>query len=126
MVDRIIEIEAGERAVGIKNVTGTEYFFPGHFPGQPVMPGVLIIESMAQTASVLAMYSNGQDRGKLVYFAAINNARFKKPVRPGDTLRLEVTVEKARSRVWKVSGRALVEGETVCEADLTAMVTDRE
>ncbi|MGK7346556.1 MAG: 3-hydroxyacyl-ACP dehydratase FabZ [Candidatus Nitrospinota bacterium M3_3B_026] len=125
LVDRIIEIESGERAVGIKNVTGTENFFPGHFPGQPVMPGVLIIEALAQTAAVLAMYSSEKDQGKLVYFAAIDNARFKRLVRPGDTLRLEVDVEKARSRMWKVKARALVEGEPVCEADLTAMVTDR-
>ena len=125
LVDRIIEMEAFKKAVGIKNVTGSEYFFPGHFPGQPVMPGVLIIEALAQTAATLAMFSNEKDQGKLVYFAAIDNARFKKPVTPGDTLRLEVEVERAKSRMWKVKARALVDGALVCEADLTAMISDR-
>jgi len=126
LVDRVVEIEPFKRIVGIKNVTGSEYFFPGHFPGRPVMPGVLIIEALAQAAAVLAMYSNEKDQGKLVYFAAIDGARFKKPVEPGDTLRLEVDVEKTKSRMWKVKAAALVDGATVCEADLTAMVTDEK
>ncbi len=123
LVDRIIEIEAYKMAVGIKNVTGSEYYFPGHFPGRPVMPGVLIIEALAQTAAVLAIYSSPKDEGSLIYFAGIDNARFKKPVIPGDLLHLEIEVVKTKSRLWKVKGRALVDGTLVCEAGLTAMVT---
>lgn len=126
LVDRIVEIEPYKKAVGIKNVTGSEYFFPGHFPDLPVMPGVLIIEALAQTAAILAMYSSEKDQGKLVYFAAIDNARFKKPVSPGDTLHLETEVERAKSRVWKVKARALVGEDVVCEADLTAMISDKK
>ncbi len=122
LVDRIVEIKAGEKAVGIKNVTGSEYFFPGHFPEEPVLPGVLILEALAQTAALLATYSSPDDKGKIVYFAAIDNARFKKPVVPGDVLSLEVDVVKARSRMWKVKGIAKVDGVVVCEADLTAMI----
>ncbi|MBI5815239.1 MAG: 3-hydroxyacyl-ACP dehydratase FabZ [Nitrospinae bacterium] len=124
LIDRIVEIEPFKRVVAIKNVTGGEYFFPGHFPGKPVMPGVLIVEAMAQAAAALATYSSPDDRGKIIYFAAIDGARFKRMVIPGDTIRIEIEVEKARSRLWKVKARATVEGETACEADLTAMVAD--
>jgi len=126
LVDRIVEIEAFQRAVGIKNVTGSEYFFPGHFPERPVMPGVLIIEALAQTAAALAIYSVPGEAGALIYFAAIDNARFKRPVVPGDTLRLLVEVDKTKSRLWKVKGRAFVGEELACEADLTAMVQKKE
>lgn len=122
LVDRIVEIEAFRRAVGIKNVTGSEYFFPGHFPERPVMPGVLIIEALAQTAAALAIYSVPAEAGALIYFAAIDNARFKRPVVPGDTLRLLVEVDKTKSRLWKVKGSAFVGEELACEAGLTAMV----
>lgn len=125
LIDRIVEIEAFKRAIGIKNVTGSEYFFPGHFPGRPVMPGVLIIEAMAQTAAVLATYSSPEDKGSLIYFAGIEKARFKKPVTPGDVLRLEIEVIKNKRRLWKVRGRAFVEEELVCSSDLSAMVASR-
>jgi len=124
LIDRIVEIEAFKRVVAIKNVTGSEYFFPGHFPGRPVMPGVLIVEAMAQAAAVLATFSSPGDKGKIIYFAAIDGARFKKPVIPGDTIRIEIEVEKARSRMWKVKSQAFVGEEAVCVADLTAMVSE--
>jgi len=122
LVDRIIEIEADKRAIGVKNITGSESFFAGHFPDTPVMPGVLVIEALAQTAAVLATYSSPGDQGKVIYFAAIDNARFKKPVLPGDVVLLEVNVISARRRMWKVDGIAKVGDEVVCSAQLTAMV----
>ncbi len=124
LIDRIMEIEAFKRVVAVKNVTGSEYFFAGHFPGRPVMPGVLIIEAMAQAAATLATYSTPEERGKIIFFAAIEGARFRKPVLPGDTLVIEITVEKNRKRMWKVKGSARVGDDVVCEADLTAMVAD--
>jgi len=122
LVDRVLEIEAFKQAVAVKNVTGSEYFFPGHFPGLPVMPGVLVIEALAQTAATLAVYSAPENRGAIIYFAGMDNVRFKKPVRPGDTLRLEVNVNKHKGRLWKVRGTARVDGAVVCEGDLTAMI----
>ena len=122
LVDRIIEIEAGKRAVAVKNITGSESFFAGHFPDEPVMPGVLIIEALAQTAAALATYSSPDDQGKVIYFAAIDNARFKKVVLPGDTVHLEVDVLSARRRMWKVEATARVGDDVVCSAMLTAMV----
>lgn len=124
LIDRITQIEAFKRVVAIKNVTGSEYFFAGHFPGRPVMPGVLIIEAMAQAAATLATYSTPEERGKIIFFAAIEGARFRKPVVPGDTLVIEITVEKNRKRMWKVKASARVGDDVVCEADLTAMVAD--
>lgn len=123
LVDRIVEIEANKKAVGVKNVTGSEYFFPGHFPGQPVMPGVLMIEALAQTAAVLAIYSAPEYKGSIIYFAGIDGARFKKPVVPGDCLKLVVEVDKVKKRLWKVKASAMVEDEIVCQADLTAMIS---
>src|SRR4030065_2015324 len=124
-VDRIIEIEPGAKAVGIKNLTINEEFFQGHFPGHPIMPGVLIIEAMAQSAGILAFRSGVKD-GKSVYFLSIEKAKFRKPVVPGDQLRFEVNVLQCRGNVWKFSGNAIVEEKVAAEAEFTAMVTDRE
>ncbi len=125
LVDRIIEIEPGTKAIGIKNVTFNEGFFQGHFPGQPIMPGVLIIEAMAQVAGLLA-FCSGVNVGKTVYFMSIEKAKFRKPVVPGDQLRLEINVLHQRGNVWKFSGNAIVEEKVAAEAEFTAMVTDRE
>ena len=123
LVDRIIEIEPGKRVVGIKNVTYNEPFFPGHFPGRPVMPGVLIIEALAQTAGVLAFKSvHEQHQKKPVYFLGIDNVRFRKPVVPGDQLRLELAITKHRQAIWGFKGKALVDGKVVAEAELLAML----
>lgn len=116
-VDRITHLENGKCATGIKNVTPNEYYFKGHFPGRPVMPGVLILETMAQVGGVM-MLASAENRGKLAFFMAINNAKFRKPVMPGDQLVLEVVAGKMKSRTGQVHGRALVDGKVVCEADL--------
>jgi 3-hydroxyacyl-[acyl-carrier-protein] dehydratase len=125
LVDRMVEIEPGKKAFGIKNVTANEEFFQGHFPGQPIMPGVLIIEAMAQVAGILAFHS-GATPGKSVYFMSIEKAKFRRPVVPGDQLRLEITIIQHRGGVWKFSGIALVEEKVAAEAEFTAMVTDKE
>jgi 3-hydroxyacyl-[acyl-carrier-protein] dehydratase len=125
MIDKVVEMVQRESAVGIKNVSIDEPFFIGHFPKRPVLPGVLIIESMAQTAGVLVVESLGKEaRGKLVYFMTIESARFRKPVFPGDQVRLEVTKLRSRGPVWKFSGKALVESVTVAEAVYSAMIMD--
>lgn len=124
LVDRIVEFEAGARAVGIKQVTINEPFFVGHFPGYPIMPGVLIIEAMAQVGAV-ALLQQAEFAGKLALFAGIDGARFRKPVTPGDTLRLEVTLEKIRRVVGKGHGVATVNDVVVAESDLTFAVVDR-
>ncbi len=116
-VDKIISLETGKHATGIKNVNINDYFFKGHFPGRPVMPGVLIIESMAQVGGVM-MLSPEENRGKIAYFMSIDNAKFRKPVVPGDKLILEVEAGKIKSRTGLVHGRALVDGRVVAEADL--------
>jgi 3-hydroxyacyl-[acyl-carrier-protein] dehydratase len=126
LVDRVIEISADRSAIGIKNVTINEAFFQGHFPQNPVMPGVLIIEAMAQTAAVLVVHSLGPSAaGKLVYFMSIENARFRKPVTPGDQLRIHVNKERSRGNVWKFSAEAKVDGRLVAEATYAAMLMDR-
>ena len=124
LVDRIEELEIGKRVIGIKNVTVNEPFFQGHFPGRPIMPGVLIIEAMAQVGGVLAFKSANQGGAKLVYFMGIDKAKFRKPVLPGDRLRFVVDILKARHPYWKMRGEAFVEDSLVCEAELMAMVTD--
>jgi len=124
MVDRIVEIEPEKRAVGIKNVTINEEFFQGHFPGNPIMPGVLIVEALAQLAGILA-FQSGASEGQSVYFMSIEKAKFRRPVIPGDQLRLEVSVLQYRGNVWKFAGNALVEDKIAAEVEFTAMVTDR-
>ncbi|HMK43235.1 MAG TPA: 3-hydroxyacyl-ACP dehydratase FabZ [Dissulfurispiraceae bacterium] len=124
LVDRVIEFEPESRAVGIKNVTYNEPFFPGHFPGNPIMPGVLIIEAMAQVAGILAMKSGVS--GKAVYFMSIDNVKFRKPVMPGDQLRFEVKVNHKRGNIWKFAGKAYVGDKLTTEAEFAAMVSDKE
>lgn len=123
LIDRIIDMDADLSGTGIKNVTMNEPFFVGHFPGRPVMPGVLIIEAMAQTAGALVVNHKGsQVEGSLVYFMTIDGARFRKPVVPGDTLHLAVRRTQQRSRVWRYEGEARVEGKLVAEAEISAML----
>ncbi|MEQ8357809.1 MAG: 3-hydroxyacyl-ACP dehydratase FabZ [Kiloniellaceae bacterium] len=123
MIDRVEDIVLGESATGIKNVTINEPFFQGHFPEQAVMPGVLLIESMAQTAAALVMYTLGKEaHGKLVYFMTVDEARFRKPVVPGDSVKIKVTRVQNRRSVWKFKGDALVEGTLVANASFAAMI----
>jgi 3-hydroxyacyl-[acyl-carrier-protein] dehydratase len=127
LVDRIIEMELGKRIVGIKNVTYNEPFFPGHFPGRPIMPGVLIVEAMAQTAGILVFNSLPQEPNKPpIYFLGIDNVRFRKPVIPGDQLHLELEITKHRQSIWGFKGKALVDGKLVAEAELLAMLGDEK
>lgn len=126
MIDRIVEMRGGDAAIGIKNVSANEPFFQGHFPGHPVMPGVLIVEAMVQTAGALVLNSLGADAaGKIVYFMTIDRARFRKPVVPGDVLKVHVTKIHSRGPVWKFSGEAKVDGALVAEADYSAMIIDQ-
>lgn len=126
LVDRVEDVILGERAIGIKNVTINEHFFTGHFPLRPIMPGVLIIEAMAQTSAVLVMETLGITKDQyLVYFMSIENARFRRPVGPGDTLRLHVQKKHHREQVWKFSGRAFVNDQPVAEATYTAMTVPK-
>jgi 3-hydroxyacyl-[acyl-carrier-protein] dehydratase len=126
MVDAIEEMERWKRIVGIKNVTINEIYFQGHFPGKPIMPGVLIIESMAQTGGLLLLKEVPDREKKLVYFVAIDNARFRRPVVPGDQLRIEVNVIAWRGTFCKLEGRATVNGELVAEATLMSKMVDME
>ncbi len=125
LVDKIIEIEGKKRVVGVKNVTINEPFFQGHFPGHPVMPGVLIIEAMAQVGGVLLLGTFDPEDQKVVYFMSLDNVRFRKPVKPGDQLRFELDVVQIRGPVCKMRGVAKVDGELVAEAEMAAMVRDR-
>lgn len=126
LIDRLLDVVPGERAVGLKNVTFNEPHFQGHFPGWPVMPGVLIVEAMAQTSAALVVHTLGEEaKGKIVYFMSIEEAKFRKPVTPGDTLHIHVEKIQNRRNVWKFNGRAMV-GDTVCaEAVFSAMIMDR-
>jgi 3-hydroxyacyl-[acyl-carrier-protein] dehydratase len=125
MIDKIRSIEFDKRAIGLKNVSVNEPHFDGHFPNRPVMPGVLIIEAMAQTAGCLVVATLGEEaEGKLVYFMTVDNARFRKPVVPGDQLEVDVEKQRNRGPVWKFSGKARVDGALVAEAVFSAMIVD--
>ncbi len=126
LVDRIREIEPNRRIVGIKNVTVNEPFFQGHFPGRPIMPGVLILETMAQVGAVLALKSGSPGSQPVVYLTGVESAKFRRPVVPGDQLRMEIEVVKRRPPFWKMQGKAFVDSTVVCEAEMTAMVTEDE
>ena len=126
LIDKVTDIIFNGSVTGIKSVTFNEPFFPGHFPERPVMPGVLILESMAQTAAILVSKTlNIVDHGFLVYFMSIENAKFRKLVQPGDVLHLEVLVRRNRRNTWKFSGNAFVEKKLVAEANFTAMMVDK-
>lgn len=127
MVDRVEVYEKAVSGVGIKNVTANEHFFEGHFPDNPIMPGVLIVEAMAQTAGVIVTHARDSHEGQsVVYFMSIEDTKFRKPVFPGDTLQLHVTKEQARANVWKFKGVAKVGDQTHAEARFTAMIVDKK
>ena len=126
LVDRIVELEARRRVVAIKNVTFNEPFFPGHFPGAPVMPGVLIIESLAQAGAVLLLHDMPDRDSKLIYFTGIDKARFRRTVVPGDQLRLSLEVVQLRSNACKMRGVAEVDGELAAQAEILSALVDRE
>jgi 3-hydroxyacyl-[acyl-carrier-protein] dehydratase len=126
LIDRMVDVRHDHSAVGIKNVSVNEPFFEGHFPGHPVMPGVLIIESMAQTAAALVISTLGPEAGiPIVYFMSVENAKFRKPVTPGDQLRLTVAKDRRRGNVWRFHGVGHVDGVVVAEASITAMIMDQ-
>jgi 3-hydroxyacyl-[acyl-carrier-protein] dehydratase len=126
MIDRVVDVVRDRSAIGVKNVSVNESFFQGHFPNHPVMPGVLIIESMAQTAAVLVVETLGPEAaGKVVYFMSIEAAKFRRPVVPGDQLRIHVSKERKRGNVWKFHAIARVDGTSVAEATYAAMIMDR-
>ncbi len=118
LVDRVLELQEGSRIVALKNVTFNEPFFQGHFPGNPIMPGVLVVEAMAQAGAILLLHGRPESRGKVVYFAGIDKAKFRRPVVPGDQIRLEVEVLKLRTRTCLMRGTALVERGLVAEAEI--------
>jgi 3-hydroxyacyl-[acyl-carrier-protein] dehydratase len=125
LIDRVTDLHPDRSAIGVKNVSINEHFFDGHFPGHPVMPGVLIIEAMAQTAAVLVVETLGPDEaGKVVYFMSVESAKFRRPVIPGDSLRIHVEKQRNRGPVWRFAGVAKVGGVTVAEAVFAAMITD--
>jgi 3-hydroxyacyl-[acyl-carrier-protein] dehydratase len=125
LIDRVVDVHPGERATGIKNFSINESFFQGHFPQRPVVPGVLLIEAMAQTAAVLVVRTLGpESEGKLVYFMSIDSARFRRPVFPGDQLAVRVVRQRNRGNVWKFEGEALVDGKLTAEATFAAMILD--
>ncbi len=125
MIDQVVDIRAGHSAIGVKHVKSDEYYFKGHFPQRPVMPGVLIIEAMAQTAAVLVVHTLGPEfEGKLVYFMSIDSARFRRPVVPGDVMMVPVTCQRHRGMVWKFEGQAKVGDQLVAEATFAAMILD--
>ena len=122
LVDRIVQIDGDNFAIGIKNVTINEPHFQGHFPGQPVMPGVLIVEAMAQTAGAICIHSTASESPTLVYFMTIDNAKFRRPVVPGDRLELAVRKIKQRGNIWRFACEAMVEGSKAAEAEISAML----
>lgn len=125
MIDRVVDLVSDVSATGVKNLSINEPFFQGHFPGRPVMPGVLIIEAMAQTAAVLVVHTLGPgSEGKLVYFMSVDNCRFRRPVFPGNTLYVHVTKLRKRGNVWKFSAQAKVDGSLVAEGTFAAMILD--
>jgi 3-hydroxyacyl-[acyl-carrier-protein] dehydratase len=126
LIDRVVEYEPARRLVAIKNVTINEPFFQGHFPGYPIMPGVLVVEAMAQAGGMIMMAEIPDRQKKLVVFTGIERAKFRRPVTPGDQLRIEVDVLAFRSRAGRIAGRALVDGKLACEATLTCQVVTRE
>ena len=127
LIDRVVDCIPGTSATGIKNVTINEPHFQGHFPKQPVMPGVLIVEAMAQTAAVLVVHTLGDDAaGRLVYFMSIDGARFRRPVTPGDQLKLEMSIVQSRRNVFKFAGKATVDGKVVAESSIAAMIMDEK
>ncbi len=122
LVDRVVELEMGQRIVALKNITFNEPFFQGHFPGRPIMPGVLIIEALAQTGGILALISTPECQGQPMYLLGLDKVRFRKPVVPGDQLRLEVTSVRGGKKFWKLQGKAMVNQTVVTEAELMAAV----
>ena len=126
MVDRIIEIDGDNSAIGLKNVSINEPHFMGHFPSSPVMPGVLIIEAMAQTAGAICIHSTGGAQPSVVYFMTIDSAKFRKPVVPGDQMRIHVKKLKQRGNIWKFSCEAMVDGAKVAEATISALMAEKE
>lgn len=127
LIDRVVNIVEGKSILGIKNVTSNEPHFPGHFPGHPVMPGVLIVEAMAQAAGTLVVHTMGEHaHGKVVYFMSIESAKFRKPVVPGDVLKIYCEAIKGRGNIWKFEGTATVDGVKVAEAIYSAMIMDEK
>jgi beta-hydroxyacyl-ACP dehydratase FabZ len=125
LVDRILELEAGKRVVGVKNVTFNEEFFQGHFPGNPVMPGVLVLEAMAQVAGIGLLGVVAEKERKLLYLSGVDHCKFRRPVVPGDQLRIEALITSLKTRVCKCHARATVEGNLCAEADLLSVLVDR-
>ena len=127
LVDKVIAIEKNKSIVGVKNVTFNEPHFMGHFPDHPIMPGVLIVEAMAQTSAIMVVkFSDFIPKEKLVYFMSINNVKFRHPVVPGDVLELHIEVVQNRGKVWKFKGTGIVEGKKVTEAEFSAMIVDKK
>lgn len=127
LIDKVVDVVANESCIGIKNVTNNEPFFQGHFPNHPVMPGVLIVESMAQTSAVLVVHTLGEEaKGKVVYFMSVEEAKFRKPVIPGDVLRIECKVAQNRKNVWKFKAKATVDGVVVAESTFAAMIMNEK
>lgn len=125
LVDRIIELEEGKRVVGIKSVTANEFWVPGHFPGKPLMPGVLILEALAQTGAVLVLLSTGDPQSKLLLFAGVDEGKFRRPVVPGDQMRLECVMVQQRPSACRMQGKAFVDGKLVAEGLVLCTVIDR-